>query len=51
MTTFEWIVLASLVFIGIAVWHVADTIGKLSGHLSNIADRLIDIDATLKNRR
>lgn len=50
MTEFEWVSLAGLVLIAFALFGIAAALEKHTRHLSNIADRLLDIDNALSKR-
>lgn len=50
MTPFEWLVAGALVMIVLSLMVIADAVGKYTRHLSNMADRLLDIDNTLNKR-
>lgn len=50
MTDFEWISLAGVALIAFALFGIAAALEKHTRHLSNIADRLLDIDNALNNR-
>lgn len=51
VSTFEICVLTGLGVIAFALVAVADAIGRANRHLSNVADRLLDIESTLRGRR
>ena len=50
MTPFEWIALTGLALIALSLMAIADAVGKHTRHLSNIADRLLDIQNKLGDR-
>lgn len=51
MTDFEIYVLIGMGVIAFCLFWIAVAIEKLTRHLSNVADRLLDIDRTLAERR
>jgi hypothetical protein len=51
MTTFQWIVGGSLIVIAAATAFISAEIEKQTKHLSNIANRLLDIELLLKRGR
>lgn len=50
MSLFEVYVLIGMALIFLALSSIAITIEKWTRHLSNIADRLLDIENKIKNR-
>lgn len=51
MTAAAWFITGALAFIGLAVLAAATALDQANKHLSNIADRLLDIEAVLKKGR
>lgn len=51
MSVFEIAVILGVAMIALALGAVAITLEKWTRHLANIADRLLDIDKTLNDRR
>jgi hypothetical protein len=50
MTTFEWLVLFGLAMLVVAAAGIASAAEKSTKHLSNIADRLLDIQNQQRDR-
>lgn len=50
MSPFQWFVLAGLAAGVLCLMGIASALDRVNRHLSNIADRLLDIDRTMRGR-